>query len=75
LSEASGKKNQIIKNSQGMAESMQVLIDKASTEGGLEVLKLRIKQEYIDSMRNLSLGKSNHVNLGYDFTDINSFID
>jgi len=45
LSEAIGLKNKLIKNSQGMAESMQVLIDKASNEGGLEVLKLRIKQE------------------------------
>lgn len=47
-----------------MAESMQVLIDKASNEGGLEVLKLRIKQEYIDSMKNLSQCKSNHSNIG-----------
>jgi len=28
-----------------MAESMQVLIDKAKIDGGLDVLKLRIKQE------------------------------
>lgn len=75
LSEAHGTSSAVVKSAQGMAESMQVLIDKASSEGGLEVLKLRIKQEYIDSMKNLSNSKSNNTCLGQDFTDITNFID
>jgi len=50
-----------------------MLIEQTAVPGGIDVLKMRVAQEYISSMDSLTNG--NKLILPYDVTDCQNFID
>lgn len=60
VANAEGEQSQKIKKAEGEAESLKMLIDMTQVEGGLDVLKMRVAQEYITSMDSLT-GKNNKL--------------
>lgn len=51
-----------------------MLVEQINVEGGLEVLKMRLTQDYISSISTLAK-KGNQLILPYDITDANRFVN
>lgn len=60
VANAEGEQIQKIKKAEGEAESLKMLIDMTQVQGGIDVLKMRVAQEYITSMDSLT-GKNNKL--------------
>jgi len=63
-----------VKKAQAEADSINILVEQAKENGGMDVLKMRLTQEYIASMRPLAK-TGNKVILPYDVTNAHSFVN
>jgi len=54
--QAEGEYDQRVKKAQAEADSFKLLEDLVKTSGGLDVLKMRLSQDYINSMSSLAKG-------------------
>jgi len=52
--QAEGEYDQRVKKAQAESDSFKLLEDLVKTSGGLEVLKMRLSQDYINSLQSLA---------------------
>jgi len=52
--QAEGEYDQRVKKAQAEADSIKILVEQCQNQGGIDVLKMRLSQDYINSINTLA---------------------